>query len=53
MRAQGVDTRQMGSNEHNMGRAVHNINQYLRAYHALQASTPTVQLGLWDQEGTR
>lgn len=31
MRAEGKDTRQMGSNEHNMGRAVHNINVYLQA----------------------
>lgn len=31
MRAQGIDTREYGSNEHNMGRAVHNINQYLAA----------------------
>lgn len=31
MRLQGVDTRRMGSNEHNMGRAVHNIHVYLQA----------------------
>lgn len=31
MRKQGDDTRTMGSNERNMGRAVHNINVYLQA----------------------
>ena len=31
MMAQGDDTRTMGSNERNMGRAAHNINTYLRA----------------------
>jgi len=31
MRAEGLDTREYGSNERNMGRAVHNINQYLAA----------------------
>ncbi len=32
---QGVDTRTYGTNESNLGRAVHNVNQYLDALHAL------------------
>lgn len=36
MRAQNIDTRQMGSNENNMGRAVHNVNIYQRALAHLQ-----------------
>lgn len=52
MRAEDRDTRQMGSNESNMGRAVHNINQYLAALRAVQANvltqtTPQRQ-SLWD-----
>lgn len=31
MRTQGLDTREYGSNERNMGRAVHNVNQYRAA----------------------
>ena len=31
IRSIGLDTREMGSNERNMGRAVHNINIYLKA----------------------
>jgi len=31
IRSIGLDTREMGSNERNMGRAVHNINVYLQA----------------------
>lgn len=31
LRAEGVDTRSYGSNEHNMGRAAHNLNQLMRA----------------------
>lgn len=38
LRRQGVDTRRMGSNEHNMGRAVHNVHVYLQA---LAAQRPT------------
>lgn len=30
LRAEGVDTRSYGSNEHNMGRAAHNLNQLMR-----------------------
>lgn len=32
--AEGVDTRSYGSNEHNMGRAAHNLNQLMRAIEA-------------------
>jgi tRNA-guanine family transglycosylase len=50
MRSQGIDTRQMGSNENNMGRAVHNINVYLRGLRELQSSpvavVPQMTLGL-------
>lgn len=35
IRAEGLDTRQMGSNERNMGRAVHNINIYMQALEML------------------
>lgn len=46
MRAQGLDTREYGSNERNMGRAVHNINQYRWALAvALMAPSPDRQLG--------
>lgn len=38
MRQQGNDIRLMGSNEHNMGRAIHNINIYLKALRRLQRS---------------
>ncbi len=31
LRRHRIDTREMGSNENNMGRAVHNINMYMRA----------------------
>lgn len=46
MRAQGVDTRLMGSNEHNMGRAVHNINQYRNGLASAQDRTRQTRLGL-------
>lgn len=48
MREQDVDTRQMGSNEHNMGRAVHNINQYLRALEWRKDHPPVMQATLDD-----
>ncbi len=32
LREDGIDTRSYGSNEHNMGRAAHNLNQLLRAH---------------------
>jgi hypothetical protein len=34
-----IDTRKMGTNENNMGRAVHNINQYLSALRSVAAAT--------------
>lgn len=34
--AEGVDTRSYGSNEHNMGRAAHNLNQLMRAINSIQ-----------------
>lgn len=36
LRADGVDTRSYGSNEHNMGRAAHNLNQLMRAINSIQ-----------------
>lgn len=33
LRADGVDTRSYGSNEHNMGRAAHNLNMLMAAHH--------------------
>jgi hypothetical protein len=33
LRNDGVDTRTYGSNEHNMGRAAHNLNMLMRAQH--------------------
>lgn len=52
MRAQGIETRAYGSNEANMGRAVHNINQYRAALAVLQdmPSSSPAQPTLW---GTR
>lgn len=48
MRAQGLDTREYGSNERNMGRAVHNVNQYLAALEvARELPAPTRQPTLW------
>jgi tRNA-guanine family transglycosylase len=41
MREEGIDTREMGSNENNMGRAVHNINVYLQAREAMLAKYRT------------
>lgn len=32
MRSEGIDTRTFGSNENNMGRAVHNVNVYRKGY---------------------
>lgn len=48
MRAQDIETRRYGSNEANMGRAVHNINQYLAALRVVRArpSSPQ-QSSLW------
>jgi tRNA-guanine family transglycosylase len=49
MRAQGLDTREYGSNERNMGRAVHNINQYLAALAvALERPSGDHQPTLWE-----
>jgi len=48
LRIDGHDTRKMGSNENNMGRAVHNINVYLAARVALLKSPTTrLQEALW------
>jgi hypothetical protein len=48
MREQGIETREYGSNESNMGRAVHNVNQYLQALAVLQGLPPLDrQQGLW------
>jgi hypothetical protein len=38
LKKQGIDTREMGSNENNLGRAVHNINMYLKAKARLDVS---------------
>lgn len=38
MRTQGDDTRTMGNNERNMGRAIHNINVYLAALERLRSA---------------
>lgn len=45
LRADGVDTRMMGSNEHNMGRAAHNVGVYLRVREAIltQGATKEAQ----------
>lgn len=43
MRNQGIDTRTLGSNESNMGRAVHNINMYLRALKAIAGQPQATQ----------
>lgn len=39
LRAEGIDTRTYGSNEHNMGRAAHNLNMLLRAHRCIGAET--------------
>lgn len=42
-----ISVRTFGSNEHNMGRAVHNVNMYLRRLRAWEPTEPTaVQRGL-------
>jgi hypothetical protein len=46
MRAQGVDTRKMGSNEHNMGRAVHNVHVYLQGLRGLHRAPEARQTTL-------
>lgn len=38
LRERGIDTRTYGSNQHNMGRAVHNLNQLLIAHKNVMAS---------------
>jgi hypothetical protein len=49
LRADGVDTRAYGSNQHNMGRAAHNLNMLMRAHahlataDVLSPRTPTQQ----------
>ena len=35
LRAEGIDTRGYGSNQHNMGRAAHNLNQLMQAHRAV------------------
>lgn len=46
MRNQGIDTRTLGSNESNMGRAVHNINVYLASLERIRHRVPTSQMRL-------
>jgi queuine/archaeosine tRNA-ribosyltransferase len=47
--ADGVDTRSYGSNEHNMGRAAHNLNQLIAAQaEAVLAERPVRQRTLWE-----
>ncbi|HKA75324.1 MAG TPA: hypothetical protein VKE26_26210 [Xanthobacteraceae bacterium] len=42
LRGLGIDTRLYGSNEHNMGRAAHNLNQLMAAHEAVWAGAPDV-----------
>jgi hypothetical protein len=44
LRAEGVDTRSYGSNEHNMGRAAHNLNQLMKAIEATKEASEAVTL---------
>ncbi len=45
LRGHNIDTRTYGSNQHNMGRAAHNLTMLMRAHHAsLQEHTQTPQI---------
>jgi tRNA-guanine family transglycosylase len=46
LKEHGISVRTFGSNEHNMGRAVHNVNMYLRTRRAWKPGAVTVQQGL-------
>lgn len=39
LRAEGIDTRTYGSNEHNMGRAAHNLNMLIQAHQYIAMQT--------------